>query len=121
MEDSLQRLADRRHPFSTSQIFYSLCYTNRLKSIYQSESSGAQEARRSISIVEDVRVSYTLPLPITSIIRTDSIEMYQPVFIFLIQLQRAKYLLRRQITANTAHTTDQKPVLQVYTFRHRLL
>lgn len=81
-------------------------------------SSGAQ---RSMSVLEDIRVSYTLPWPVANIIRTDSIETYQGIFVLLTQLQRAKYLLQRQKPAKSAQASDQKPLLQLYTLRHRLL
>lgn len=84
----------------------------------QQDSSGA---RRSMSVLEDIRVSYTLPWPVANIIRTNSIELYQRVFVFLTQLHRAKYLLQRQKSAKGVQAKDQKPLLQLYKLRHRLL
>lgn len=78
-------------------------------------------ARRSMSVLEDIWVSYTLPWPVANVIRTDSIQVYQRVFVFLMQLQRAKYLLQRQKTTKGVQATDQKPLVQLYTLRHRLL
>ena len=77
--------------------------------------------RRSMSALEDIRVSYTLPWPLANVIRTDSIKVYQRIFIFLTQLQRAKYLLQRQKTARSALATGKEPPVQLYTLRHRLL
>lgn len=82
---------------------------------------GISVARRSMSALEDVRVSYKLPWPVANVIRTDSIEVYQRIFIFLTQLQRAKYLLQRQKLAATGHATDERPFSQFYMLRHRLL
>lgn len=82
---------------------------------------GISAARRSMSALEDVRVSYKLPWPIANVIRTDSIEVYQRVLIFLTQLQRAKYLLQRQKLAATGHATGERPLSQFYMLRHRLL
>lgn len=84
----------------------------------QQESNGA---RRSMSVLEGIRLSYTLPWPVANVIRTDSIELYQRVFVLLTQLQRAKYLLQRQKIAKSVQATDKKPLLQLYTLRHRLL
>ena len=84
----------------------------------QQELSGA---RRSMNVLEDIRVSYTLSWPVANVIRTDSIELYQRVFVFLTQLQRAKYLLQRQKIAKSVQTTEKKPLLQLYNLRHRLL
>ena len=78
-------------------------------------------ARRSMSALEDIRVSYTLPWPVANVIRTDSIEVYQRIFIFLTQLQRAKYLLQRQKTPYNVQATDKNLLLQLCRLRHRLL
>lgn len=104
--------------------FNSIPFIDRLRleihpnSATQRDSSGA---RRSMSVLEDIRVSYMLPWPVANVIRTDSIQVYQRVFVFLMQLQRAKYLLQRQKPTKGLQVTDQKPLLQLYTLRHRLL
>ncbi len=84
----------------------------------QQESNGT---RRSMSVLENIRVSYTLPWPVANVIRPDSIEVYQRVFVFLTQLQRAKYLLQRQKIAKGLQVTEKKQYFQLYTLRHRLL
>ena len=81
----------------------------------------ARGARRSMNVLEDIRVSYSLPWPVANVIRTDSIEVYQRVFVFLLQLRRAKYLLQRRETVNGVRATAKKPPLQLYALRHRLL
>ena len=78
-------------------------------------------ARRSMSALEDIRVSYTLPWPVANVISTDSITVYQRVSIFLTQLQRAKYLLQRQQITKTVQAADRKPIIEFYSLRHRLL
>ena len=80
-----------------------------------------QRETRSMSALENIRVLYTLRWPVANVIRTDSIEVYQRVFIFLTQLQRAKYLLQRQKFARSVQAADRKPLLWFYTLRHRLL
>lgn len=78
-------------------------------------------ARRSMSVLEEIRVSYTLPWSVANVIRTNSIELYQRVFVFLTQMQRAKYLLQRQKMPKCMQATGKEPCLQLYTLRHRLL
>ena len=78
-------------------------------------------ARRSMSALEDIRVSYTLPWPVANVISTDSITVYQRVSIFLTQLQRAKYLLQQQRITKIVQAADGKPFLEFYKLRHRLL
>ena len=76
---------------------------------------------RSMSALEDIRVSYTLPWPIVNIITTESTSLYQRVFVFLTQLQRAKYLIYRHKIFKSVRPTDQQSHCQIYTLRHRLL
>ena len=78
-------------------------------------------ARRSMSALEEIRVSYTLPWPVANVISVDSITVYQRVSIFLTQLQRAKYLLQRQRITRNVQAADRKPSLEFYKLRHRLL
>ncbi|KAL9138202.1 MAG: hypothetical protein Q9175_000578 [Cornicularia normoerica] len=90
----------------------------RLSPAAQKESS---RARRSMSVLEDIRVSYTLSWPIANVVGTESTALYQRVFVFLTQLQRAKYLIQRHRIPKSVQATDQKLHLQICTPRHRLL
>lgn len=90
----------------------------RLSPAAQKESS---RARRSMSVLEDIRVSYTLSWPIANVVGTESTALYQRVFVFLTQLQRAKYLIQGHRIPKSVQTTDQKLHLQICTLRHRLL
>ena len=76
-------------------------------------------SRRTMSALEHVRISYTLSWPVANVISSDSIEIYQRVYTFLTQLQRAKHLLQQR-NARSVQATD-KPLSQLYTLRHRLL
>ena len=76
---------------------------------------------RSMSALEDIRVSYTLPWPIVNVITTESTLLYQRVFVFLTQLQRAKYLIYRHKIFKSVRPTDQQSHCNIYTLRHRLL
>ena len=78
-------------------------------------------SRRSMSALEDIRVSYTLPWPIVNVITTESTSLYQRVFVFLTQLQRARYLIHRHKISKSVRPTDQQSHFQIYTLRHRLL
>ena len=78
-------------------------------------------ARRSMSVLQEIQVSYSLPWPVANVIRPNSVAIYQHVFVFLTQLQRAKYLLQRQKQPRREWAVDEKPLFQLYTLRHRLL
>ncbi len=78
-------------------------------------------ARRSMSALEDIRVSYKLHWPVANVIRTETIEVYQRIFVFLTQLQRAKYLLQWQKPLKNVQAADKNYLLRLYALRHRLL
>ena len=80
-----------------------------------------QNSRRSMSALEDIRVSYTLSWPIVNVITTESTSLYQRVFVLLTQLQRAKYLIHRHKISKSVRPTDQQSYFQIHTLRHRLL
>lgn len=55
-----------------------------------------QDKRRSVKILEDFTVWYDLPWPVANIIKSESIDVYQRIFLILNQTQRAKSVLQRK-------------------------
>ena len=51
--------------------------------------------RRSMDILEKLSVSYILPWPVANVIRPQSMATYQHIFVFLTQIERARFLLQR--------------------------
>ena len=80
-----------------------------------------QSAQRHMSVLETIDLHYILPWPIANIIRPRSIEIYRRVFVFLLQLQRAKHLLQRQTAEKHSSAVSPKSLLHQYAVRHRLL
>lgn len=84
----------------------------------------AQSRRRSVKVLGSLRVWYSLPWPIATIIKQDSIEVYQRIFIFTMQTQRAKQMLERlhlsQSTLSALDRDDGENHL-IYSLCHRLL
>lgn len=83
-----------------------------------------QNERRSVKIFSSLRVWYTLPWPIATIVRRDSIDIYQRIFIFLLQVQRAKGLLERlRLLKNVIPFTNSEGRENhlAYSLSHRLL
>lgn len=55
-----------------------------------------QDKRRSVKILEGFKVWYNLPWPVANIIKPESIDIYQRIFVILNQTQRAKNILQRK-------------------------
>ena len=51
--------------------------------------------RNTVRMLVTIRVEYLLPWPIANIVRKESIQIYQRIFIFLMQLERAKQIMER--------------------------
>ena len=58
-------------------------------------SHNPSSAQPSMKALEILQISYQLPWPIANIIQPASILVYQNIFVFVAQLQRAKFLLHR--------------------------
>ncbi|MCJ1467177.1 hypothetical protein MMC07_005800 [Pseudocyphellaria aurata] len=83
-----------------------------------------QSKRRSMRILGSISLRYTLPWPVANIIKQESILIYQRIFVFLLQVKRAKHILERQRLLKSAlpapKNADGENHL-VYSLRHRLL
>ena len=55
-----------------------------------------QDRRRSVKILEGFKAWYHLPWPIANIIKSESINVYQRISLFLYQTQRAKDVLQQK-------------------------
>lgn len=83
-----------------------------------------QISRRSMKVLETIRVWYTLPWPVANIIKQESILVYQRIFIFLMQAHRAKHMLERERLINSKMPNSESEHREghlVFTLRHRLL
>ncbi|KAF2091058.1 hypothetical protein K490DRAFT_34128, partial [Saccharata proteae CBS 121410] len=84
--------------------------------------SGSQQSR-DIKALDSISLDYILPWSITNIVQRASIPIYQRIFIFLLQIYRAKSLLKttlsRPSTTPPSTTTTVKRHTQHY-LRHRL-
>ena len=83
----------------------------------------AQPAKHSsMSLLEDLCITYTLPWPVANIIRPSSLSQYQRIFIFLAQHRRARYLLHQHKLPDPGNSRFSKSQLdQIYNLRSRLL
>lgn len=83
-----------------------------------------QIKRRSMKILDSIHVRYTLPWPVANIIKQSSVAVYQRIFVFLMQVKRAKHMLERQRLLKSALPTTKSEGGEnhvVFSLRHRLL
>ena len=55
-----------------------------------------QSQRKSVKMLEDLALSYTLPWPVANIVSTGALQSYQRISMFLFQIRRARYVLERR-------------------------
>ena len=82
---------------------------------------GRLRVKRSMDTLEDLQITYLLPWPIANIIPTKSLKVYARIFVFLLQIHRAKYLLQMQRLPRGASPTVDRHILHIYSLHHRLL
>lgn len=83
-----------------------------------------QSSRRSMKVLETIRVWYALPWPVANIIKQESIFVYQRIFVLIMQTHRAKHMLERErlITSKMPNSeSEHRESHLVFTLRHRLL
>ncbi|KAL9129227.1 MAG: hypothetical protein Q9217_002268 [Psora testacea] len=85
-------------------------------------SQGKQPVQRSMSLLEDLCITYNLPWPIANVIRPSTLPRYQRVFVFLSQVSRAKHLLHRHKLPKPGQSSFSKSQLHhIYSLRTQLL
>ena len=80
--------------------------------------------RRSMKILGSIHIRYSLPWSVANIIKQESVTVYQRIFVFLMQVRRAKHMLERQRllkSALPASDTEDGENHLVFSLRHRLL
>lgn len=77
---------------------------------------------RSMAVFDCFRLAFRLPWPIANTIRPATMSVYGQIFILLVQLQRARFLLERTISSKEAQDTSlDRPMKLSYRLRARLL
>ena len=82
---------------------------------------GEKHRREPMGVLDDVRVVYELPWPNLNIVRPNSIDVYQRIWILLTQLRRAKNLLERHKLLKYGDGAHRETSLLIFAVRHRLV
>ena len=66
--------------------------------VYASRSStrDMQSQRRSVKMLENIALDYTLPWPVANIVSNGAMKSYKAIAVFLFQIRRARYVLERR-------------------------
>ena len=62
----------------------------------RSSSRDMQSQRRSVKMLEDVSLGYSLPWPVANIVSNGALQSYKRISTFLFQIRRARYVLERR-------------------------
>ena len=92
-----------------------------IRSVTDTTGRDRLRVKRSMDTLEDLQITYLLPWPIANIIPAKSLKVYARIFVFLLQIHRAKYLLQMQRLPRSASPTVDRDILQLYSLHHRLL
>ena len=92
-----------------------------VRSVTNTTGTDRLKVKGSMDTLEDLQISYLLPWPIANIIPAKSLKVYARIFVFLLQIHRAKYLLQMQRLPRSASPTVDRHILHLYRLHHRLL
>ena len=85
-------------------------------------SRSQMDHRRSVKALDSFSVHYPLTWPLANVVPPESAVVYQRVLVFLVQVQRAKYVLEQQQTRlPRACATSEVELKIAHSLRHRLL
>ena len=77
---------------------------------------------RTVRAIEGLLAEYAVPFPLTFIFGPRVLQVYDSIFVFLLQIRRAKTVLERILVrgavANSAHDSDSSKVF--YAMRSKL-
>ena len=92
-----------------------------VRSVKNTTGGDPLRVKRSMGTLEDLQLTYSLPWPIANIIPAKSLKIYARIFVFLLQIHRAKHLLQMRRLPRSASPTVDRDILQLYSLHHRLL
>ena len=92
-----------------------------VRSVKNTTGGDPLRVKRSMGTLEDLQITYSLPWPIANIIPAKSLKIYARIFVFLLQIHRAKHLLQMRRLPRSASPTVDRDILQLYSLHHRLL
>lgn len=81
-----------------------------------------QDVNRSIKAIDRLSVEYAVPFPLTYIFRPEIIQVYSEIFVYLLQIRRAKHVLERILIRedNDRHQRLKEELKVFYAMRSRL-
>ncbi|RXW25742.1 hypothetical protein EST38_g21 [Candolleomyces aberdarensis] len=62
---------------------------------YRGHRDSDKQINRTLKAIEGLQIEYAVPFPLTYIFRPDVVQKYSEIFVFLLQIRRAKHVLER--------------------------
>ena len=91
---------------------------------HQVNRNEVQYRRNTVKMLLTVRIEYLLPWPVANVVQRESIQIYQRIFTFLMQLERAKQTMERYSLRNStagAKERNRGHTSLLYALHQRLL
>ena len=84
--------------------------------------SGLDSTAQTSEALSGLRLEYTAPFPLTYVFEPDALEMYNSIFVLLLQIRRAKRLLEKVLVraSNTTGVQNGGDMKVFYALRSRL-
>jgi len=76
--------------------------------------------KRTVKAIDGLTLEYAVPFPLTYIFQPKTIEVYSDIFVFLLQIQRAKSVLERILVRDGKGNQLKIELKVLYAMRSRL-
>ncbi|EAU84459.2 hypothetical protein CC1G_01455 [Coprinopsis cinerea okayama7 len=89
---------------------------------YRGHRDKDRNIHRTVRAIEGLSVEYAVPFPLTYIFRPEIVQIYSEIFVFLLQIRRAKHVLERILIRedNDRHQRLKEELKVFYAMRSRL-
>ena len=88
--------------------------TPLVRMFYRGGMDNYKAANRTVKVIDGLSVEYAIPFPLTYIVQPISINTYGEIFVFLLQIRRAKSVLERILVRGSER--GKKPNVEMKVF-----
>jgi len=88
--------------------------TPLVRLFYRGTRDSYKTANRTVKVIDGLSVEYAIPFPLTYIVQPIAINTYGEIFVFLLQIRRAKSVLERTLVRGSER--GKKPNVEMKVF-----
>jgi gamma-tubulin complex component 5 len=88
--------------------------TSLVRLFYRGARDSYKTANRTVQVIDGLSVEYAIPFPLTYIVQPTAINTYGEIFVFLLQIRRAKSVLERTLVRGSERGKKPNAEMKVF-------